>query len=526
MIDPELAHAAAKAEAALATGRADGYDFMVAALGRNARGDSTSAETLFARARDLAPGDPAVLTGFAQFLRQQGRLREAVEVCDAAIRAEPGYADAWIERGTILSGGGSDRAAGESFARALALAPRAAVAHAGLAAIAAKNGAAELVREHARVALAIDGTNVVAAASLARVEIEAGQPAAALDLLRPMVARMPEPSNDRSLAWSLIGDAHDKLDECPAAFAAHAQSKADFGAANAAPAQTVMRHSAFVKAITAGLEAMPAVRWSEDRGGAVSGQASVHVFLLGYPRSGTTLIENVLASLPGVAALEERPTLSTADTAVLAGDAASIVDRLAAFAVADESEIVPWRQAYWNKVIESGVPPGATGFVDMDPLKGTRLPLIARLFPGAKLLRMMRDPRDVVWSCFRTHFAVTSNTLDFTTLEDTAWHYDALMRLIALAEDRLPIVLHEVRYDRLVRDFDNETRAMCAAIGLPWNAAMRQFDRTAKARGVATASVGQVRKGLYDGTRQWERYAEQLAPVMPILAPWIERFGY
>jgi hypothetical protein len=55
---------------------------------------------------------------------------------------------------------------------------------------------------------------------------------------------------------------------------------------------------------------------------------------------------------------------------------------------------------------------------------------------------------------------------------------------------------------------------------------MRQFDRTAKARGVATASVGQVRKGLYDGTRQWERYADQLAPVMPILAPWIERFGY
>jgi hypothetical protein len=338
-----------------------------------------------------------------------------------------------------------------------------------------------------------------------------------------MVARLPKPSNDRSLAWSLIGDAHDKLGECAAAFAAYAQSKADFGAANAAPAQTVMRHSAFVGAITAGLEAM---RWPEDRAGPVPGEAKVHVFLLGYPRSGTTLVENVLASLPGVAALEERPTLSTADSAVLAGDAASIVDRLSAFARADEAEIAPWRQVYWNKVIESGVPPGAVGFVDMDPLKGTRLPLIARLFPRARLLRMMRDPRDVVWSCFRTHFAVTSNTLDFTTLEDTARHYDALMRLIAMAEQRLPITLHEVRYDRLVRDFDTETRAMCAAIGLPWNAAMRQFDRTAKARGVATASVGQVRKGLYDGTRQWERYADQLAPVMPILAPWIERFGY
>ena len=526
MIDPALAQAAAESEAALSAGHGDGYDCMVAALARNARGDTAAAETLFARARTMAPDDPAVLTGFAQFLRQQGRLREAVEVCDAAIRAEPGYADAWIERGTILSGGGSDRAANESFARALVLAPRAAVAHAGLAAIAAKTGAADLVREHALAALAIDAGNVVAAAALGRVEIEAGQPGTALDLLRPMVARLPEPSNDRSLAWSLIGDAHDKLGECAAAFAAYGRSKADFGVANAAPAQTIMRHSAFVKAITAGLEAMPSVRWPDDRGGTVAGAANVHVFLLGYPRSGTTLVENVLASLPGVAALEERPTLAMADTAVLAGDAASIVDRIAAFARSDEVAIQPWREAYWSKVIQSGVPPGAVGFVDMDPLKGTRLPLIARLFPAAKLLRMMRDPRDVVWSCFRTHFAVTSNTLDFTTIKDTARHYDALMRLIALAEQRLPIVLHEVRYDRLVRDFDSETRAMCAAIGLPWNPVMRRFDRTAKARGVATASVGQVRKGLYDGTRQWERYADQLAPVMPILAPWIERFGY
>ncbi|WP_295637622.1 sulfotransferase [Novosphingobium sp.] len=526
MIDPALAHAAAEAEAALAAGHADGYDCMVAALGRNARGDTTSAETLFTRARDLAPDDPAVLTGFAQFLRQQGRLRDAVEICDAAIRAEPTYADAWIERGTILSGGGSDRAASESFAHALSLAPHAAVAHAGLAALASKTGDADVVREHARAALAIDAANVVSAAALARIEIEAGQPGVALDLLRPMVVRLREPSNDRSLAWSLIGDAHDKLGECDKAFAAYARSKADFGAANAVPTQTIMRHSAFVRAITAGLEAMPTVRWPEDRGGAVAGEANVHVFLFGYPRSGTTLVENVLASLPGVAALEERPTLATADTAVLAGDAASIVDRMAAFARADEAEIAPWRQAYWTKVAESGVPPGAPGFVDMDPLKGTRLPLIARLFPGARLLRMMRDPRDVVWSCFRTHFAVTSNTLDFTTLEDTARHYDALMRLTALAEQRLPIVLHEVRYDCLVRNFDTETRAMCAAIGLPWNAAMRRFDRTANARGVATASVGQVRKGLYDGTRQWERYAEQLAPVMPILAPWIERFDY
>ena len=526
MINPALAQAAADAEAAIAAGTGDGYDYMVAALGRNAHGDAAAAEALFARARVLAPADPAVLTGLAQFMRDQGRLREAIEACDAAIRAEPGYADAWIERGTILAGGGSDRAATECFARALVLAPHAAIAHAGLAAIASKAGDGAKVRDHARAALAIDSGNVVAAAALARTEIEAGNAAAALDLLRPMAAQMAQPSNDRALAWSLIGDASAALGDTAAAYAAYVRGQADFRVVNAPAAKGMLRQTAFVEAIIAGLAVMAPVRWPGDRGGAVVGEADVHMFLLGYPRSGTTLIENVLASLPGVAALEERPTLATADAVVLGGDASSIIARLSEFALADEAMIAPWRQAYWDKVVSAGVPAGAAGFVDMDPIKGTRLPLIARLFPGAKLLRMVRDPRDVVWSCFRTHFAVTSNTLDFTTLEDTARHYDALMRLIALAEERLPITLHPVRYDGVVRQFDNETRAMCAFAGLPWSPAIRRFDRTARDRGVSTASVGQVRKGLYDGTRQWEPFAAHLAEVMPILEPWIARFGY
>jgi hypothetical protein len=162
----------------------------------------------------------------------------------------------------------------------------------------------------------------------------------------------------------------------------------------------------------------------------------------------------------------------------------------------------------------------------MDPLKGTRLPLIARLFPDARVLVMRRDPRDVVWSCFRTNFAMTSGTLDYTTLESAARHYDALMRLTQACLDRLPLRVHEVHYHRLVRDFDAATQAICAFLGLEWSEELRRFDRTAARRGVSTASAGQVQRGLYDGTRQWEPYAKYLAPVMPLLQPWIDRFGY
>ena len=84
----------------------------------------------------------------------------------------------------------------------------------------------------------------------------------------------------------------------------------------------------------------------------------------------------------------------------------------------------------------------------------------------------------------------------------------------------------EKTYHALVQDFDATTQAMCDFAGLEWNEAVRGFDSTARRRGVSTASAAQVRRGLYDGTRQWQPYAQWLDPVMPVLEPWLAKFGY
>lgn len=524
MITPELAAAAVAAEAALARGVGDAHDLTVAGLARSARGDQAGAQTLLEQALALEPGNPATLTGLAIFHRQNGRLRDAVLACDAAIAAWPDYPDAWLERGAILSSGGSAEAARHSFARAAQLAPHSASAHAGLAALAARDGDAAQARSHAQRALTLDPTNIVAASALARAEIAGGQPDRARDLLTPRIATMAEPSFDRMLALATLGDALDRLGDHRGAHAAYVRSKADFAAIHAATAAGRMRHGEFVAAIAEGFAAVDP--WPAAPAMAPPGGAPRHVFLLGYPRSGTTLLENVLATLPGVTALEERPTLAIADRAYLGGSRAEVVSGLARFAGLDEPALNELRRAYWDKVAEAGVPRDTDCFVDMDPLKGTRLPMIARLFPEARVLVMRRDPRDVVWSCFRTNFAMTSGTLDFTSIERTARHYHALMQLTQSCLERLPLRVHEVHYHRLVREFDATTREICDFLGLGWRAELREFDRTAARRGVTTASAGQVQRGLYDGTRQWEPYAEYLAPVMPLLQPWIERFGY
>ena len=494
-----------------------------AGLAKARGGDLAGAVRLIEQAKAAEPRNPTVLTARAVLYRVEGRLRDAVLTCDEAIRIAPDHPGAWLERGMVLAAGGSTGMARESFARAATLAPGHAEAHANYAAMALREGAREEAREAAEKALALDPSNLQAAVAKATVLVGQNEPQAAIDLLEPIVP-VAAISESRSQAFAQLGRAREKLGEHEAAFAAFSRANEDFAAYTAPMAAGRLSNTAFIEAIHAGLQKIDAKAWDAPE---TSNNGSRNpIFLLGYPRSGTTLVENVLASIPGVAALEERPTLLDTDHAFLMTDAAGIEANIARFATLDPSALDQLRDAYWQRVEAAGVAADTAHFVDMDPLKGTRLPFIARLFPSAKIVVMRRDPRDVVLSCFRTDFAVTGATLEYANLERAARHYDALMRLTQTAMERLPLAFHELRYEALVSAFEPTTQALCDFAGLPWSEAVHDFAQTAKARGVGTASTTQVRRGLYDGSGQWKPYARWLEPVMPVLQPWVERFGY
>lgn len=525
VIDEALRIAAAESKAALDAGTADGHDLMVLALERAALDDQAGAKALFDRALTLEPGNASILTGLARWYRQQGRLREAVEACDAAVRLAPDYADAWVERAATLGVGGSSAASRASYEQALRLAPGHVVALSGLAGQAARDGDMDLARQAAEAALAREPANLLAAAALAQALLHGGEAEAACRLLAPRVTTA-QPSHARSIAAHALARAQERLGDAASAYASYALCKQDFLQINARVMAREMGHTAFVEAITAGIDAHHRSAWASRCPSEPAGGIAPHIFLMGYPRSGTTLVENVLASLPGVAALEEWPTLGDSDQRFLSGDHAAIVSGMAEFLALDAAALAKLRTCYWARVAAGGIDSTASAFVDMDPLKGSRLPFIARLFPAARVMMMRRDPRDVVWSCFKTNFAVTSNTFEYATIEGAARHYDAMMRLTDLAIDRCRIDHFDIRYHELVSDFDRVTRAMCAFAGLEWTSDVRAFDKTARARGIATASAGQVGRGLYDGSGQWRTFARWLEPVMPMLEPWIERFGH
>jgi hypothetical protein len=340
-------------------------------------------------------------------------------------------------------------------------------------------------------------------------------------LLKPLLETKLTPE-DRTRSLTLLGDALNRQDRTTEAFAAYRHAQRSFREAYAPllePSTERPSHRSFIEKITAQVDATGPVP-SLPAMPPVHGAADTHVFLLGYPRSGTTLIENVLASAPDVVALEERDTLADADAALLSNDGT-----MPALDSLDPGLIAELRSAYWARATELGGALDGKVLVDMNPFNGVKLPIIARLFPDARIVIMRRDPRDVVLSCFRINFTPGTAAWAFTDLTETARHYNALMQLIDRCRENLPLAYHEVRYDQLVTAFEPTVRALADFIGLEWTDDFIRFDRTAQTRGVRTASEGQVRKGLYNGGGQWRRYADELAPAVPILSPWIERFG-
>jgi tetratricopeptide (TPR) repeat protein len=522
LAEGDIAKAARLAEAALAGGQSDPMVLNLAAWRREEAGDYRGAHQMLMRALALAPGDVLILGAIGAVLRKEGRLDEALAVLDRVVAAEPRHSAAWLERGYVMEDLRSPADAEESFRRALAIDPALAPALGKLADAAARKGRKDEARELAGRALAVDRLEPSANFAIATIELEAREVAAAEARLRALLA-VPLKDDDRTRSLTLLGDALDRQGRAAEAFACWSEAQCLFRAAYAdvfAPAPDRPTHRRFVEIITERVESRRALA-KAPLPAPVAGEAATHVFLLGYPRSGTTLVENILASAPGTIALEERETFAEVDP-VMTPNTGLIPDPGAL----DPALVGDLRARYWAQVERLAGDVAGKTFVDMNPFNGVKLPAIATLFPEARILIMRRDPRDVVLSCFRVNFVPSPGTYALSDLEEAARHYDAMMRLTELCRERLPLAFHEVRYDRVVADFDNEVRALADFVGLGWTDDFRRFDRTAQVRGVRTASATQVRQGLYDGGGRWRRYEAQLAPVLPILQPWVEKFGF
>jgi Flp pilus assembly protein TadD len=480
---------------------------------------------LLNRALALAPNDALTITDIGRVLVAENRISEAITAFEAAVRLRPELVTAWTELGSAREIAGDDPAARAAYEQARALAPANPEALAALATIAIRRGDTSQARSLAEEALRLRADHPGAGLVLASTDFDRGATAEAHARLEALLSRKVLDERQTQVALALLGDTLDRLGRTDEAFAAYTRMNEETLRVNAwrfDDGGRVESHLEFVRRLARWFERQNPANWQTPlSAGDYASPVRRHVFLLGYPRSGNTLVENILASLPDVRSLEERPTLAESDLAFLRDDAG--LERLVRL---DPALAAEHRAAYWNRVRAEVPDVEGKVFVDMGPLNGIKLPMIARLFPDAIVVLCRRDPRDVVLSCFRRHFRVNASTYQMAGLERAARHYDAVMRLVELHRAMLPLPVHVVDYAALVADFDATTRALAEFVGVEWTEEAREFGRTAAGREVRTVSAPQVRRGLYDGTRQWERYRTHMTPVLPLLEPWVEKFGY
>lgn len=446
--------------------------------------------------------------------------RGKTESVTAVPSPPPAEAAAEFDRGVALENAGELKEARLAYERAAALDPGHAEALASLAWLDAQAGNSASARTWSERALAVDAANVLARMALASAELQAGALESAGHRLAALFADPALAPVNRSIVLGLIGDLNHAQGDAARAFKAYDAANAQLRALYPADTGAALGHA---RRLRAWFENADAEVW-RDQPEEPSTQRGprCHVFLVGFPRSGTTLLENVLAAHPDVVTLEEKDTLAQAASAYLMSE-----DGLEQLARIDAAEASGQREAYWAAVRGFGVEPGGRVFIDKMPLATVLLPLISKLFPNARVLLAVRDPRDVVLSCFRRRFGMNAAMSQFLSLEGAAVYYDAAMGLGEIYREILPIPRRTVRYEELVENFEASTRSLCDFLGLDWHPRMADIAGTARARAINTPSAAQLARGLNrEGAGTWRRYREQMAPVLPVLEPWVRRFEY
>jgi Flp pilus assembly protein TadD len=515
----DFQRAGALAEQTLASGFEHPLLLNVLATRLEQEGKFEESLRLLQRAVTISPGDVGARNALALCLQRLDRPTEALYHLDELLKKHPDLGFAHANKGNALISLGWLGRAQQSHLRALELEPGNLAATAALASIATHRGEHDEGRRWAEQALKLAPGFPDAVLSLAAAELASGAAPKAETLLHQLILDSRAGPSDKARATGLLGDVLDALGRYAEAFDAYSTCNEALRQIHRGFASgTGML--AYTRALSAAMENCGGQTWAQHRSVA-AGSTDVlgHVFLLGFPRSGTTLLEVVLDGHPQVASIEEHELLTDAVLKFMREPL-----NFEALARAEESELRTLRAAYWEGVRKAGIDVAGKMFVDKFPLNTLKLPLIARLFPRAKVLFARRDPRDVVLSCFRRRFKMNPAMYELLTLPGAAAFYDAVMRFAEQVRPELGLDWREVRYETLVADLGRETRAICEFLGLEWQAGMGDFAARVQAREHATPSTAQLARGLdTSGIDQWRNYSAQLQPVLALLEPWVQR---
>ncbi len=372
-------------------------------------------------------------------------------------------------------------------------------------------------------ALEITPTAGPAAAILARCTRRAGDPAAARDQLVALLPNLTNPP-DRIPCLFQLAHAHNDLADYDPAFDHFEQAQALQAELPETKSLDLDYPSRLIKDTLALCTPARIAGWA-SRAKPIDGLQPV--FLVGFPRSGTTLTEQIIAAHPDAITTDEHPALSqvvsripqvTGSTAPYPQNIADIPDAAASILRAD------YRKSILAHLPESAA--SARIIVDKLPLNLLNIALIARLFPKAPILVALRDSRAVILSCMMQEWRPNPAMANLMGLERAAKFYAQAMDLWFHLKPLLANPTLEFHYEDTVADLPAQARRILSFLDLPWDPSVLEFHKRATEKFISTPSAEAVSKPIQTApAERWKHYEHRLAPALPHLERCIEIFA-
>ncbi len=520
-----------KRRPARASGGGRPVELRTQAVAAQAAGQLVQARELFAELLRHEPNDHRALFAFGQVTAQMGDVERAIDSVERAIGvAAPQIPMMYrVALADMLLENRQGERALEVAEEAVGLVE--AESQAGRASAFAHSILAACLERFHRIdeALEVCARAEVILPGDARIGVihgrllrRAARPAEAVELLRGLTAREPAARVTHTAALHELAMALDKVgdyDEAYATFRRFGSAVAEGPRARRIDRRVALDGLAKLK--------RAAQRWVEPCWGAEDFLEEVRrapVFLVGFPRSGTTMTEQILAAHPGITTVDEVPAIAAM------GEEAG--RRLGAhphehFDKLDVAMIRELREFYWERIGEKVEVAAEQVLVDKLPLNILNLALIAQVFPEARIIVALRDPRDACLSCFMQSFGLNESMIQFLSLHGAVRYYDLVMDYYLMLREALKLNVLEVRYEDTVSDLEGQARKMLEHVGVDWDGVVLRFYEAARERFISTPSFEAVTQPVHGGAiGRWRNYEAAFEAELPQLERYLEAFGY
>ena len=475
------------------------------------------AEASARRALKLAPNLAFAQHTLALAMQGQGKLDDAATLLEHALAQQPNSAETITNLARLREQQGRVQESFGLYHRALDLQPDSAYVQAKRAELLEKAGQVEEAEAILASSLAREPGHPVLNLVAARLDRRAGRHAQAVTRLES-VLNQPAARESSAEIHLLLGQLHDRLGNTDKVLPHLIEGKRRVALATDPNGQSRTRFLARIETARAWMSGNLATSPP------AAFQDKAPIFLVGFPRSGTTLLEQILDSHPCLQTLEEKPMAEVLEQAFLnlTGGGPEALANLS------EPQLAHLRQVYWTEAERLLDRQPGTLLVDKLPLNIVRLPMLWRVFPEARFILAIRHPCDVALSCLMQNFGHNDAMAGLVSLDSIAQIYSRVMGSWLDYAAHLPLHSHQVRYEDLITNLEDEARSLLDFLGVGWDDAVLGHTRHAQERAlINTPSYHQVTQPIYQHARyRWKRYQTAFTPILPTLQPFIEQFGY